>query len=77
MSRNKLRKCLVCEKESQMNTWINNNSAPQLIALILLFFFFLPGVIFIAINWGKYKCPICNAVGKNIPVEPVEKEYRY
>jgi hypothetical protein len=30
-----------------------------------LLFFFIPGLIFMALFWGKYKCPSCGAIGKN------------
>jgi len=30
-----------------------------------LLFFVIPGLIFIALLWGKYKCPHCGAIRKN------------
>jgi hypothetical protein len=50
-----------------MKSWLRNYSGPQAIALILLLFWILPGVIFIAWGWGKYKCPHCDKVGENVP----------
>ena len=50
-----------------MKTWLRNYSAAQAIAMVLLLFWVLPGIIFIAWGWGKYKCPHCGKVGENIP----------
>lgn len=60
------RRCLVCGYKGQMNTWLSNYSLPQFIALIGLLFYLIPGVIFILWGWGKYKCPDCGALGKNV-----------
>ena len=62
------RKCLQCGRVGQMKTWLRNYSLPQLIAIIGLLFYFLPGLIFIAWGWGKYKCPSCGALAKNVQV---------
>ena len=59
------RRCLVCGYEGKMKTWLGHYNAPQFIALLGLLFFFIPGMIFIALFWGKYKCPSCGALGKN------------
>ncbi|MBW6487335.1 MAG: SHOCT domain-containing protein [Syntrophobacterales bacterium] len=59
------RHCLVCGYEGKMKTWLSNYSAPQFIILLGLLFFIIPGLIFIALFWGKYKCPNCGAIGKN------------
>jgi RNA polymerase subunit RPABC4/transcription elongation factor Spt4 len=64
------RKCLACEYTGTMRSWIGNNSGPQLLAVILLMFWLLPGLLFIAWAWGKYKCPRCGALGKNVTVAP-------
>ena len=61
------RKCLACGYQGRMKTWLSNYTAPQFIVLIGLLFFFIPGLVFIAIFWGKYKCPSCGALGKNQP----------
>lgn len=61
------RTCLVCKHTGPMKTWLGGYSGPQFIALILLFFYLIPGLIFIAWGWGKYKCPICGTLGKSIP----------
>lgn len=66
---NPQRRCLSCGFEGPMKSWIQNNSAPQLVSLILLFFWIIPGVIFIIWAWGKYKCPRCNTVGKNMMLD--------
>ncbi len=65
------RRCLACGYQGSMKTWMGNNSVPQLISLILLFCWVVPGIIFIAWAWGKYKCPNCGTVGKNAPAEPL------
>jgi DNA-directed RNA polymerase subunit RPC12/RpoP len=65
------RSCLVCGYEGEMKTWLLNNSAPQFVALLGLLFFFIPGLIFITLSWGKYKCPHCGALGKNQPISDV------
>lgn len=61
------RRCTACGFQGQMKTWLRNYSMPQFLALILLLFWVLPGVIFIAWGWGKYKCPHCGKVGENLP----------
>lgn len=48
-----------------MKTWLANYGLPQFIALVLLFLYVIPGLIFIAWGWGKYKCPKCGALGKS------------
>jgi hypothetical protein len=48
-----------------MKTWLKNYNAPQFIAIIALLFWLIPGLIFICLFWGKYKCPNCGAIGKN------------
>lgn len=64
------RKCLACGYQGKMKTWLRYYGFAQFIALVLLLFFFLPGLIFIAWAWGKYKCPHCGALGKNTPFDP-------
>lgn len=59
------RKCMKCGYTGQMKTWLSNYNAPQFIALILLFFYIIPGLIFIALSWGKHKCPKCGSIGSN------------
>lgn len=61
------RKCLSCGFKGQMKTWLSNYNTPQFIVLIGLLFFMVPGLIFIAVFWGKYKCPNCGSVGRNHP----------
>lgn len=63
------RKCLVCGHEGKMKTWLRNYGFPQFVAILLLCFFFIPGLIFIAWGWGKYKCPKCGALAKNVLLE--------
>ena len=60
------RKCLVCNYQGKMKTWLRNYNAPQFITILLLCTFIVPGLIFIAWGWGKYKCPKCGTIGKNI-----------
>ena len=59
------RKCLACGYEGKMKTWITNYNIPQFIAAIGLMLLIIPGLIFIVLYWGKYKCPNCGAIGKN------------
>lgn len=59
------RRCTRCGYIGKMKTWLNNYSGAQFIALILLLFYLIPGIIFIAWAWGKYKCPSCGALGLN------------
>lgn len=61
------RLCLVCNYEGRMKTWLGNYNAPQFVALLGLLILIVPGLIFIALAWGKYKCPACGAVGKSRP----------
>lgn len=60
------RKCLKCGYVGFMKTWLGNYNFPQFIALIMFLFYVIPGLIFIAWGWGKYKCPACGTVDSNI-----------
>ena len=62
------RKCLACGFTGQMKTWLGNYGGAQFIAFVLLCFFFIPGLIFIAAFWNKYKCPQCGAINKSTVV---------
>jgi hypothetical protein len=61
------RKCLGCGYEGEMKTWLANYKAPKFMVVIGFILFYIPGLIFIALYWGKYKCPRCGAIGKNQP----------
>jgi predicted RNA-binding Zn-ribbon protein involved in translation (DUF1610 family) len=61
------RHCTACGFTGQMKTWLRNYNAPQFIAIIGILFWVIPGLIFIALSWGKYKCPNCDKVGENTP----------
>ena len=61
------KKCLNCNYQGPMKTWLGYNSRAHLIIIILMIFFIIPGVIFIAYFWNKCECPQCGAVGKTIP----------
>jgi|GEM_PF-3562362 len=61
------RRCNVCGFSGHMKTWLANYNGPQFLALLLLLLWILPGIIFIAWGWGKYKCPQCGKVGENVP----------
>ena len=67
MSQHGGRRCLKCGYVGYMKTWLRHYNLPQLLAVILFLFYFIPGIIFIMWGWGKYKCPQCGAVGKNVP----------
>jgi hypothetical protein len=60
-----VRKCLACGHEGEMKTWLSNYNTPKVIVIAGFLLGYIPGLIFLAINWGKYKCPNCGAVGKN------------
>ena len=62
-----VRKCLSCGHHGQMKTWLRNSNMAQLIAIVGILFYIVPGVAFIAWAWGKYKCPNCGELGKNVP----------
>jgi hypothetical protein len=66
------RTCLTCGYEGEMKTWLSHYKAPQFMVVAGFILGYLPGLIFIALYWGKYKCPSCGAVGKNqqIPNAP-------
>lgn len=59
------RRCLSCGHCGQMKTWLRNYNMPQFLAVVLCLFYLIPGVVFIAWAWGKYKCPQCGKVGEN------------
>lgn len=60
------RKCLACNYAGKMKPYLSHGG-PMLTTLILLLFFFIPGLIFVLLNRGKFKCPHCGAVA-NIPI---------
>jgi predicted RNA-binding Zn-ribbon protein involved in translation (DUF1610 family) len=61
------RKCHQCNYVGPMKTWLRNYNFPQFIIVLGLLFWVLPGLIFMAWGWGKYKCPQCGALDKNSP----------
>ena len=61
-----VRKCLACGHEGEMKTWLSNYKAPKIITVVGFLLGYIPGLIFLAIYWGKYKCPSCGAIGKNL-----------
>lgn len=60
-----LRTCLACGYQGEMKTWIANYPAPKVLLVVGFLLGYLPGLVFLAIYWGKHKCPSCGAVGKN------------
>lgn len=69
------RECLVCGYRGEMKTWLANYSAPQLIFILLAFFtMFVGGLIFLAVYWGKFKCPKCGALNKSKPYSPLSQD---
>ncbi|NPU85515.1 MAG: hypothetical protein HPY65_13645 [Syntrophaceae bacterium] len=66
------RSCLACRYKGNMKTWLTHYGFPQFISLLGLLFYVIPGLIFIAWAWGKYKCPQCGTLAKNIPLENIE-----
>ena len=67
-TRHTVRKCLNCDHEGEMKTWISNYNVPKLLVIAGFILGYIPGLIFIAVYWGKYKCPHCGAIGKNQPI---------
>lgn len=59
------RTCLACAYEGEMKTWISHYNVPKIIAVTGFLLGYIPGLIFLALYWGKYKCPRCGAIGKN------------
>ncbi|MDD2851064.1 MAG: hypothetical protein PHY09_04085 [Desulfuromonadaceae bacterium] len=66
-----VRSCLACGHEGEMKTWLSGYTAPKLIAVAGFLLGYIPGLIFLAVYWGKYKCPNCGAVGKNRQITAV------
>lgn len=60
-----VRKCLACGHVGEMKTWLSNYNAPKIIVIAGFLLGYIPGLIFIAWYWGKYKCPSCGSIGKN------------
>jgi hypothetical protein len=61
------RKCLQCGYVGPMKTWLRNYNFPQFVIFLGLLFYILPGIIFWAWGWGKYKCLSCGTLAKNSP----------
>ena len=66
-----VRRCLACGHEGEMKTWLANYTVPKLIAVAGFLLGYIPGLVFIALYWGKYKCQKCGSVGKNQPISDV------
>jgi hypothetical protein len=66
------RKCLTCGYEGEMKTWISNYTVPKLIVVAGFLLGYIPGLIFLAIYWGKYKCPSCESIGKSQQISAVQ-----
>jgi hypothetical protein len=60
-----VRKCLACGHEGEMKTWLSNYNVPKFIVIVGFLLGYIPGLIFLAIYWGEYKCPSCGSIGKN------------
>ena len=56
------KRCIQCAYTGQMKLWLENYILPKFIACLGLFPFIIPGAVFIAWSWGKYKCPECGAL---------------
>ena len=61
----RVRKCLACGYEGEMKTWLSNYKVPKFIVIAGFLLGYIPGLVFIALYWGKYKCPGCGSIGKN------------
>ena len=60
-----IRTCLACGHEGEMKKWISNYNVPKIITIAGFLLGYIPGLIFLAFYWGKYKCPSCGKIGKN------------
>ena len=69
-----VRKCLACGHEGEMKTWLSNYTVPKCIFMAGFLLGYIPGLIFIAVYWGKYKCPACGAVGKNRQIHKTDAD---
>jgi len=67
-----VRTCLHCGHEGEMKTWLSNYTVPKCIAVAGFLLGYIPGLIFLAVYWGKYKCPVCGTVGKNQVARGIE-----
>jgi hypothetical protein len=56
------RKCHSCGFNGYMDRWFTKSVYPFLIASILLLLGFIPGIVFIAVNKNKLKCPECGVL---------------
>jgi hypothetical protein len=61
-----------CGHSNDMRTHFDH-FLPLLAAFIGLCFYVLPGLIYIAVMWGKFKCSYCGALGKNAPAIPMQE----
>ena len=66
------RKCLACGYAGEMKTWIANYTAPKLILVAGFLLGYIPGLIFLAMYWGKPKCPSCGAIGKSRQIKDAQ-----
>jgi len=64
-----IRTCLACGYEGEMKTWIAHYGVPKVIVVAGFLLGYIPGLIFLGMYWGKYKCPQCGRIGKNRQVE--------
>ena len=61
------RSCAVCGYQGEMKTWISSELSPKILLVLGFLLGYVPGLIFLVMYWGKYKCPACGKVGKNTP----------
>ena len=69
-----VRTCQKCGFEGEMKPWIAHYIVPKLIAVAGFLLGYIPGLIFLALYWGKCKCPQCGAIGKNRPGGDLRQE---
>ena len=60
-----IRTCASCGYTGEMKTWLAHYTAPKIITVAGFLLGYIPGLVFLAMYWGKYKCPNCRAVGRN------------
>jgi len=66
------RQCSACGYEGDMKTWISNYKAPKFYFILGFICGYIPGLIFLAFYWGKYKCPSCGVIGKSQQIRGIQ-----
>lgn len=54
--------CTRCGYAGPLQAWLKHERQPKFIALLGFWLGILPGLLFLAWSWEKYKCPSCGAL---------------